>query len=107
MICMLKVTHYSEYISQKLPVDGRFKSAENTSQFSTDFIENYNEDTDEVYFLEVNVQYPEKLHKLHNDVLFLPERMNIEKNEKLAANLHDKKEYVLHIKILKRALSHR
>ena len=31
------------------------------------------------YFLEVDVQYPEKLHDLQNDFLFLPERMKIEK----------------------------
>ena len=30
-----------------------------------------------IEFLEVDVQYPEKLHKLHNDLPFLPERINI------------------------------
>ena len=37
-----------------------------------------------------------KLHKLHNDLPFLPERMNIEKVEKLVANLHDKTKDVIH-----------
>ena len=32
--------------------------------------------------------------------------MKSEKVEKLVANLHDKTEYVMHIKNLKRALSH-
>ena len=32
--------------------------------------------------------------------------MKIEKVEKLVANLHDKKEYVIHIKYLKKALKH-
>ena len=32
--------------------------------------------------------------------------MKIEKNEKLAAHLHDKKEYVIHIRNLKQALNH-
>ena len=32
--------------------------------------------------------------------------MKIEKNEKLAANLHDKTEYVIHIRNLKQALDH-
>ena len=36
-------------MSQKLPVGG-FKLVENTSQFSKDFIENYNEDSDELMF---------------------------------------------------------
>ena len=55
---------------------------------------------------EVNVQYLEKLHELHNDLPFLPERMKIEKVEKLVASLHDKTEYVIHIRHLKQALSH-
>ena len=38
-------------------------------------------------FFEVDVQYLDKLHDLQND---LPERMKIEKVEKLVANLHDK-----------------
>ena len=50
----------------------------------------YNEGSDKGYFAEVKVQYLEKLHELHNDLLFLPERMKIEKFEQLVANLHDK-----------------
>ena len=38
---------------------------------------------------------------------FLLERTKIEKVEKLVANLHDKSEYVIHIKNLKQALNHR
>ena len=50
----------------------------------------YNEESDEGYFLEVDVQYVQKLHELHNDLPFLPERMKIEKFEKLClTNLHD------------------
>ena len=88
-----------------MPEDG-FKWIENILQFNKDVIENYNEDSDEGYFLEVNVQYPENLHNLHNDLPFLPERMKIEKMEKLLANLNNKKEYVIHIKNLKQALNH-
>ena len=92
-------------MSQKLPVGG-FQWVENTSQFSKDFIENYNEDSDEGDFLEIDVQYPEKLLDLYNDLPFLLERMKIEKVEKLVANLHDKEEYVIHILNLKQALNH-
>ena len=60
----------------------------------------YNEETDEGYFLEVNVQYPEKLHDLHNELPFLPERMKIEKIKKLIGKL-GKTEYVIHIKFSK------
>ena len=51
----------------------------NTSQFHEDFIKNYNEESDKEYFLEVDVQFLEKLHDLHNDLPFLPEKMNTEK----------------------------
>ena len=37
---------------------------------------------------------------------FLLERTKIEKVEKLVANLHDKSEYVIHIRNLKQALNH-
>ena len=35
-----------------------------------DFIKNYNEESDEGYFIEVDVKYPEKLHELHNELHF-------------------------------------
>ena len=96
---------YGWAMSQKLPVNN-FEWIKDTSQFNEDFIKNYNEESDEGYFLEVDVQYLEKLHELHNDLPFLPERMKIEKVEKLVANLHDKTEYVIHIRNLKQALNH-
>ena len=52
-----------------------FEWVKDTSQFNEDFIKNYNEESDEGYFLEVDVQYLEKLHELHNDLPSLPERM--------------------------------
>ena len=58
-------------------------------------------------FSEVDAQYPEKLHELHNDLVFLPERMKTEKVENLVANLLDKTEYVIQIQILKQALNDR
>ena len=96
---------YGWAMLQKLPVNN-FEWIKDTSQFNEDFIKNYNEESDEGYFLEVDVQYLEKLHELHNDLPFLPERMKIEKVEKLVANLHDKTEYVIHIRNLKQALNH-
>ena len=58
-------------------------------------MKNYNEESDERYFLEVDLQYLEKLHDLYNDLSFLPERKKIQKLEKLVANLHDKTECVI------------
>ena len=38
--------------------------------------------------------------------ILVPEVMKIEKVEKLVPNLHDKKEYLIHIRYLKQALNH-
>ena len=46
-------------ISQKFPLNN-FEWIKDTSQFNEDFIKNYNEESDEGYFLEVHVQYLEK-----------------------------------------------
>ena len=62
--------------SQKLPVNV-FKWVEETSQFNEDFIKNYNDDSNEGCFFEVDVQCPENLHNLYNDLPFLPKRMKI------------------------------
>ena len=69
-------------------------------------MKNYNEKSNDRYFLQVDIHYPEKLHELYNDLPFLPERMNIEKVGKLVANLRDKTEYVIHIRSLKQPLNH-
>ena len=84
--------------SKKLPVYA-FEWVEETSQFNEDFIESYNEKSDKGYFLEVDVRNPEKSHELYNNLPLLTERMNIEKFEKLVANLHDKRECYSHLKI--------
>ena len=80
---------YGWAMSQKFSLNN-FEWIKDTSQFNEDFIKNYNEESDEGYFLEVDVQYLEKLHELHNDLLFLLEKMKIEKIKRLLANLHDK-----------------
>ena len=68
--------------------------------------ENCIEESDGGYLLEVDIQYPEKLQELHDDLPILPERMKIEKVEKLLTNLHDKIECVIHIRNLKQVLNH-
>ena len=60
-------------MSQELPINN-FKWIKDTSQFNEDFIKNYNEESSEGYFLEVGIQYLEKLHELRNDLQFPPER---------------------------------
>ena len=62
-------------MSEKLPV--------NNFEWIKNSIKNYNEKSDEGHFLEVSVQYLEQLHGLCNDLTSLPDRMEIEKVEKL------------------------
>ena len=89
---------------QKLPVSNFEKIKENF-QFNEDFTKNYNQESDEGYFVEVDIQCLEKWHELRNNLSFLSERMRFEKVEKLVANLHDKTEYVIHVRNLKQALN--
>ena len=78
---------YGWAMLQKLSVN-KFEWIEDTFQFNEDFIKNYKEESDDGYFLDI--QNPEKLHELHNDLPFLPKRMKIEKVEKVIANLYGK-----------------
>ena len=58
---------------------------------------NYNEE----YFFEFYVQYPQTLHELCNDLPFLPDRIKTEKVGDLVANLYDKMDLLILIKINK------
>ena len=69
-------------MSQKPPVN-KFEWMEDSSQSYEGFIKNSHEEINEGYFLKVDIQYPEKLHKLYNDLPFLPERMKFEKSKSL------------------------
>ena len=74
---------YGWAMSQKLPVN-KFEWITDNSKFNEDFIKNYNEESDEGYFLELDVQY---LEKLYNDLPFLLVRMKIERIERLVAKV--------------------
>ena len=75
---------------QKLAVAG-FKWVEDLSQFKEDFLNNYNENSNKGYFLEVDVEYPKNLFNLHNDLSFLSKREKIGECEKLTCNIREKK----------------
>ena len=96
---------YDWAMSQELPVN-IFEWIKVTFQFNEDFIKSCNEENDEGYFLEIDFQYPEKLHELDNDLQFLSEGMDFEKVKKIVTNLHDKIEYAIYIRNLKQALNH-
>ena len=107
-------------MSQKLPANG-FKWVKNLFKFNENFIQNYDENDNKGYFLEVDVDYLKKLHDLHKDLRFLPERGEIFdvqryisfllQRKKVVKGLvcdiiKDKEKYVIHIRALKQALNH-
>ena len=52
------------------------------------------------------VEYLKHLFNLHKDLPFLAERKKSEKCKKLVCSIHDKQNYVVHIRPLKQALNH-
>ena len=89
---------------KKLLVNG-FKWVTKLDKFNEDFIKNYNEDGDVGYFLDIDIEYPKNLHKMHSDLPFLPGRRKIGKIEKLVCGIEDNEKYVIHINALKQALN--
>ena len=65
---------YGQPISQKLPANN-FEQMKDTFQFNEDFIKKYDEESDEKYFLEVDVKYLKKLHERHNYFTFLSKKI--------------------------------
>ena len=70
------------------------------------FTKDYDENSNKGYFFEVDVKYPKNVFNLHSHLPFLPERNKIKKHNKLVCNVHDKENYVVHIRALKQALNH-
>lgn len=71
-------------------------------------INQMNSNPDIGFILEVDLEYPEKLHDLHNDLPFCVENFTPpnSKNPKLIASLYHKTKYVIHYKNLLQALEH-
>ena len=93
-------------MSQKLPVDSFKWIKDDLTKSNESFIKNYDENSDKGYILEVDVEYPKNLHKLHSDLPFFPERITINKCSKLVCTVHDNENYIAHIRSLKQALNH-
>ena len=69
---------YDWAMSKKLPVNGfRWLDSDEINEINEESIKNYNENDNKGYILEVDVKYPKRLHELHSDLPFLPERMEI------------------------------
>ena len=96
---------YGWTMSEKLPVD-KFTWETDLSIFTSDFIKNYDSHSDMGYIFYVDIIYPKELYELHKDLPFLPDKMEVNKVNKLVANVYDKTNYVIHIYASKRALNH-
>ena len=89
---------YGWAMFQNLPTHG-FKW-EDGEDFTPEKIDELVKKDKRGYLLEVDVKYPKELHKDHNELPFLVEKMKIKRVEKLVPNLKRKKRYVVHIKAL-------
>ena len=79
-------------MSKKLPANGfKWLDSDKINEINEDFIKDYNENDNKGYIFEVDVKYPKRLHELHSDLSFLSERMKVNKCNKLACNLFNKK----------------
>ena len=89
-------------MSQSLPTGNfRWLSTTEVNRFDIFRIEN---DYKKGYVMEVDLEYPEELHDLHNDLPLAPESLEVNKVPKLIPNLRDKKKYVVHYRNLKQYL---
>ena len=91
---------YGCAMSQKLPTHGFnwLTSGEMEKLFKNQVVQVWEKNP---CILEVDLQYPENLHDLHNDYPFCPERVKCDNGvEKLIPNLRDKNKYVIHYRNL-------
>ena len=91
---------YGDAMGKKLPTHG-FKwlsSGEMEKLFNNQVVQVWEKTP---CILEVDLEYPEELHDLHNDYPFCPEKIKCKNGvEKLIPNLRDKTKYVIHYKNL-------
>ena len=127
-----QITYINGLCAKKLPLNG-YKWT-NVEEFDSDFIKNYDDNSDKGYLVEVDVEYPKELCSSHRDLPFLCEKrrklhkefeykvskevkkthkkvyktFNItqEPENKLIATIQDKNKYVVCISTLKQALNH-
>ena len=117
---------YGWAMSQSLPVgDFKWIPSEDFEDPEDFILENYTNDTRKGVILEVDLEYPEELHDLHNDYPLAPEKILITDDmlskyckdlkdsenissgrvHKLVPNLRNKEKYVLHYRNLQLYLS--
>ena len=92
---------YGWAMTQKLPTHG-FKWINVDKPKVLKLLEK--KDTNQGFIFEVDLDYPSSLWKSHNDYPLAPEKVKIDKTEKLICSFLPKKHYVLHYKNLKQYL---
>ena len=70
-------------------------------------MKSYSDNSNKGYILEVDVSYPKYLQNIQSDLLFLPERMKIDKCSKHLCKMYAENSYAIHIETLKKALEYR
>ena len=121
IIYLDKNNFYGWTMSEYLPY-GEFKWLKNVDKLD---VMSINEKSEIGYFLEVDLEYTDELHELHNDYPLAPEKLTVSNDmlskyckefadeydikvgdvKKLIPNLGNKTKYVLHYRILQLYLS--
>ena len=92
---------YGWAMSQKLPTLG-FKWIDYDKSTVLQLLEK--KDTNNGYIFEVDLEYPKKLWKSHNDYPLAPEKIKVDNVEKLICSFKPRNHYVLHYRNLKQYL---
>ncbi|CAH1101833.1 unnamed protein product [Psylliodes chrysocephalus] len=94
---------YGWAMCEPLPYDG-FRWVDDITNFDPMTIP---DDSEDGYILQVDLEYPRKLHDLHKDFPFAAEHRKPpgSKLNKLMTTLHDKSGYTIHYRNLKQALA--
>ena len=96
---------YGWAMSKKLPNDG-FTWEQDLSIFTEDFIKNYDKNSDKGYLIYADITYPKDIRELYADLPFSPDKMQVNKVNKLVVSVYDKNYYVINAPALKQALNH-
>jgi len=91
---------YGWAMSQYLPT-GNFKWKKNVEDID---VLDISDKSRRGYILEVDLEYPRKLHDLHIDYRLAAKNMELNKNYKLVPNLNNKTKYIIHYRNLKQCL---
>ena len=96
---------YGLAMSKKLTVDS-FKWKQDLSTFTPGFIKNYDENSDIGYLFYADIEYPHAFRDKDRCMPFLPDRMLVNKVNKLICSEYDKTNYSVHTLALQQALKH-